>query len=95
MKSTSIDQPMEPLVEAKEIAVLLGIKSPLTVLRYARSRKLPSYECPYGARKVQYKFRVSEVEAHIRTLARPCQGASSELSRAENGKGGAIASQGE
>jgi hypothetical protein len=85
MKSTSVDLSMEPLVEAKEIATLLGIKSPLTVLRYARSRRLPSYECPYGARKSQYRFRVSEVEAYIRTLARPCKGASPELPRAVNG----------
>ena len=85
MRSTSVDPSMEPLVEAKQIATFLGI-APLTVLRYARSRKLPSYEFPYGqTKKVQYKFRMSEVESYVRTLARPCEGASSNLSRAANG----------
>lgn len=85
MKSTSIDHPIEPLVEAKEIATFLGI-APLTVLRYARLHKLPSYECPYGARKIQYRFRVSEVEAYIRSLARPCKGAFSEHGSPEGRK---------
>lgn len=86
MECTPVDSPMEPLVEAKEISTLLGM-APLTVLRHAREHRLPSYECPYGARKIQYKFRVSEVEAYVRTLARPCSGASSAPRKTENGQG--------
>ena len=54
---------IEPLVAAEEVAELLGVQ-PAWVLELARAGDLPSYKLGHYRR-----FRLSEVEAWLRTRA--------------------------
>ncbi len=73
MDTTYINQfrpAAEPLIDAKAASVFLGF-APITVLRKARAGKLPTIAFPIGKTgKFLYKFRLSQLEAHVDSLTR-------------------------
>jgi hypothetical protein len=61
---------MEPLIDAKAASRYLGY-APITILRMARAGKLPTIAFPIGATgKYLYKFRISQLEAYVKSLTR-------------------------
>jgi len=61
-----------PLLTARQVADLLGFKSPETILRWHRKGNLPSIPMPSGA----IRFRESDLDAWLEERAMPRQRAS-------------------
>lgn len=70
-KSRAWDQrPFEPLIDSKVAAKYLGF-SPLSVRRMAHAKRIPAIAFPIGnSGKNLYRFRLSELEAFVKTLER-------------------------
>jgi excisionase family DNA binding protein len=63
----------EPLIDCKEAAAILGF-SPVMVRRLAHDGQLPSIAFPFGKKgKFRYKFRVSELQAYLKSRSRAAQ----------------------
>lgn len=70
MKITPIDQPLEPLIKARQAAEYLGFTA-LTVRRMARDGRLPCIAFPMGrSGKHTHRFRVSDLQTYLATLER-------------------------
>ena len=68
---TEISVSVEPLVDAKVASRYLGF-NPITILRMAKARKLPTIPWPIGKTgKFVYKFKMSQLEAYVESLSRP------------------------
>jgi len=64
----------EPLIDCKEAAVILGF-SPIMVRRLAHDGQLPSIAFSFGKKgKFRYKFRVSELQAYLKSRSRSPRG---------------------
>ncbi len=69
------DSTPESLIGADEASAYIGFK-PITILRMAKKGLLPRIPFPVGKTgKFRYKFRMSELEAYVESLARPAKAA--------------------
>jgi len=74
LKKISAPSP-EPLIDAKGASAYLGF-APLTIKRMAHRGDLPTIAFPIGATgKFLYKFRLSDLQRHVESLARPAEAA--------------------